>query len=137
MAFEIEICMHTFICLYSLYSSHNSCVSSNDIAPEGKYPAIFDENSDPVVLGKIKRIKSMQPKSLDEDEITKSGRLNQVFGNVTPNVNINLKELPNYLMVLLCHVCCNLVQKKRKVIKSKQIFSEVRTPLQEVHFLFA
>ncbi|XP_065898907.1 microcephalin-like isoform X2 [Dysidea avara] len=73
----------------------NACVSSNNIAPEGKYPAIFDENSDPVVLGKIKRIKSMQPKSLDEEEITRS------------------------------------VQKKRKVMKSKQILSEVRTPLQE------
>ena len=108
MAFEIEMHMDTFICLYpacSLYSSHNSCVSSNEIAPEGKYPAIFDENSDPVVLGKIKRIKSMQPKSLDEDEITKSGRLNQVFGNVTPNINTNLKELCNYFMELLCHVC--------------------------------
>ena len=50
-----------------------SCISSHDIAPEGKYPAIFDDNSNPIILGKIKRIKSMQPKSLDEEEITRSG----------------------------------------------------------------
>jgi len=50
-----------------------SCISAHEIAPEGKYPAIFDQNSDPVVLGKIKRIKSMQPKSFDEEEIARNG----------------------------------------------------------------
>ena len=76
--------IHSYICIRyrdvcSLCCSHYSCVSSNNIAPEGKYPAIFDENSDPVVLGKIKRIKSMQPKSLDEEEITRSGKLNGII----------------------------------------------------------
>lgn len=72
------LCTHV-VCMYVLYGEYYlylrtlcSCISAHEIAPEGKYPPIY-ENSDPVILGKIKRIKSMQPKSLDEEGITKSG----------------------------------------------------------------
>ena len=60
------------LCTYVVLLTLCSCISAHEIAPEGKYPPIY-ENSDPVILGKIKRIKSMQPKSLDEEGITKSG----------------------------------------------------------------
>ena len=43
---------------------------AHDRVSEAKYPVLCGSDS-PVVLGKIKRIKSMQPKPL-EDEITKS-----------------------------------------------------------------
>lgn len=65
--------VRTYVCTY-FGCLFFSCVSAHDIAPEGKYPAIFDDNSNPIILGKIKRIKSMQPKSLDEEEITRSGK---------------------------------------------------------------
>ena len=52
-----------------------SCKRANDWISEAKYPVITRDTSDPtstpVVLGKIKRIKSMQPKPLEE-EISKS-----------------------------------------------------------------
>ena len=69
------VCMHIrmYVLILGVYTFF-SCVSAHDIAPEGKYPAIFDDNSNPIILGKIKRIKSMQPKSLDEEEITRSGK---------------------------------------------------------------
>ena len=64
----IRLSVHYVHILFTLCS----CISAHEIAPERKYPPIY-ENSDPVILGKIKRIKSMQPKSLDEEGITKSG----------------------------------------------------------------
>ncbi|CAI8024599.1 Microcephalin [Geodia barretti] len=52
-----------------------ACKRANDWISEAKYPVITrdtaDASSTPVVLGKIKRIKSMQPKPLEE-EIAKS-----------------------------------------------------------------
>ena len=57
-----------------------SCKRANDWISEAKYPVITRDSSEtagptgggtPVVLGKIKRVKSMQPKPLEE-EIAKS-----------------------------------------------------------------
>ena len=45
----------------------------NDRISEAKYPVIpGDKNTSAVVLGKLKRLKSMQPKPIDEDEISRS-----------------------------------------------------------------
>ena len=46
----------------------------NDRISEAKYPVIpGDKNTtSSVVLGKLKRLKSMQPKPIDEDEISRS-----------------------------------------------------------------
>ena len=60
-----------FLCSgYSLFLT--SSKRANDRVSEAKYPVLCKDGTDsPVVLGKIKRIKSMQPKPLEE-EITKS-----------------------------------------------------------------
>ncbi|XP_062507282.1 microcephalin-like isoform X2 [Corticium candelabrum] len=42
-----------------------SCRQTGEIASEAKYPVIYNEST-PVILGKLKRMKSMQPKSFDE-----------------------------------------------------------------------
>ena len=55
---------------------------ANDRVSEAKYPVLCGGDS-PVVLGKIKRIKSMQPKPL-EDEITKS--LGEQLSCATENI---------------------------------------------------
>ena len=59
--------------VHVLYSCR--CKRANDWISEAKYPVITRDTTDasttPVVLGKIKRIKSMQPKPLEE-EIAKS-----------------------------------------------------------------
>ena len=47
------------------------CKRVNDRVSEAKYPVISNEGGTPVVLGKIKRVKSMQPKPLEE-EVAKS-----------------------------------------------------------------
>ncbi|KAL5457097.1 hypothetical protein EMCRGX_G034336 [Ephydatia muelleri] len=50
----------------------DACKRANDRVSEAKYPAIVNDlTGSPVVLGKLKRIKSMQPKPLEE-EVAKS-----------------------------------------------------------------
>ena len=55
--------------IYVLFSSLScSCRRANDRVSEPKYPVLCREGSGtPVVLGKIKRIKSLQPKPLEEE----------------------------------------------------------------------
>ena len=55
--------------IYVLFSSLScSCRRANDRVSEPKYPMLCREGSGtPVVLGKIKRIKSLQPKPLEEE----------------------------------------------------------------------
>ena len=54
------------------YTHTHRCKRANDRVSEAKYPVLNKDGSDsPVVLGRIKRIKSMQPKPLVE-EITRS-----------------------------------------------------------------
>ena len=69
-------CTHVHVCPLS----PGSCKRANDWISEAKYPVITRDSTGgtcteaggtPVVLGKIKRIKSMQPKPLEE-EIAKS-----------------------------------------------------------------
>ena len=58
---EVHICV-----LFSSLSC--SCRRANDRVSEPKYPVLCREGSGtPVVLGKIKRIKSLQPKPLEEE----------------------------------------------------------------------
>ena len=66
-------CTCTFVHVH-VSSFPHSCKRANDWISEAKYPVITcDSNGGalrrgtPVVLGKIKRIKSMQPKPLDEE----------------------------------------------------------------------
>ena len=39
---------------------------------EAKYPVVSKATDSPTVLGKLKRYKSMQPKPIDEGEISRS-----------------------------------------------------------------
>ena len=55
--------------------SNCSCKRANDRVSEAKYPAIVNElTGSPVVLGKLKRIKSMQPKPLEEEVARSLGK---------------------------------------------------------------
>ena len=74
--YNLSLTIPSFLVLHVLNTSaHGSCKRANDWISEAKYPVITrdtaDASSTPVVLGKIKRIKSMQPKPLEE-EIAKS-----------------------------------------------------------------
>ena len=45
----------------------------DDRISEAKYPVVSGEKKEcALVLGKLKRLKSMQPKPIDEEQITKS-----------------------------------------------------------------
>ena len=54
--------------MYYFSSLSHSCRRANDRVSEPKYPVLCREGSGtPIVLGKIKRIKSLQPKPLEEE----------------------------------------------------------------------
>ena len=49
-----------------------SCNRCNERVSEAKYPVILEGTESPVVLGRVKRMRSMQPKPFEEDEIARS-----------------------------------------------------------------
>lgn len=54
---------------------------------EAKFPVVSKATDSPTVLGKLKRYKSMQPKPIDEAEITRSvGRWGVWVGGVCGRV---------------------------------------------------
>ena len=46
---------------------YNSCKRCNERVSEAKYPVISEGMESPVVLGRIKRMRSMQPKPFEEE----------------------------------------------------------------------
>ena len=64
--------INTYTSSSHTHTHTHRCKRANDRVSEAKYPVLNKDGSDsPVVLGRIKRIKSMQPKPLVE-EITRS-----------------------------------------------------------------
>ena len=109
------VCVCVCVCLWWVFKFF-SCVSSHEYAPEGKYPAIFDENSVPVILGKIKRIKSMQPKSFDEEGITKSSvYIYKHFNVIKLYYDVYLNIMYVYMYVKFAVYCFRIVVKRMYV----------------------